>query len=126
VKHGKLLIGVTALFVAVVLVACTAIQCRLKDRAVTQLSLATAAFLECANPKAIAADFDKAAQALGLCKKTQTGPLADALCKPIIESVVGSFVGNLPPQAWQCKATKAKDAVVRFLTEQCQKLPVDF
>jgi hypothetical protein len=125
-KYGKLLISSAALFVAVVLTACSAIQCRLKNRAVAQLSLAASAFLECANPKAIVADFDKAAQALGLCKKTQTGPIADALCKPIIESVVGNFVGNLPPQAWQCKATKAKHAVVRFLTEQCQKLPVDF
>ena len=123
--YAKMIIAMVGLFTGIALTACSTITCRLKDRAVGQLAAATAEFLECDNKASIIADFDKAAQALGICKAKQTGPIADAVCKPIVDTVVNDFVGNVPPKAWACKATKAKEQLSSFLVEQCKRLPVE-
>lgn len=116
--------AISALFI-VVGTACTAIQCRIKDRAVDTLAKGTAEFLECDGLDAIKADFNKAAEAVGICKKTQTGPIADSLCKPVIDQALGAVVDNVPPKAWACKATKAKEKLSAFLVEKCKLLPVE-
>lgn len=114
--------------VALVLVmgACTALQCRAKEQAVKSLSSAYSEVFECApeGRPAIEKMFSDGAEALGICRQTQTGPIADALCRPVIEQTIGKIPAQLIPASHKCKATKITAKAVDFLVEKCKLLPV--
>lgn len=109
-----------------VMSACSALQCRAKDRAVEALAAGYSEVFECAKEgrPAIEKMFSDAAESIGICKKTQTGPIADVLCRPVIEQTIGKLPGALIPASHKCKATKVTAKAVDFLVEKCRLLPV--
>lgn len=111
--------------VALSLVACKTILCRAKDKAVDALTDKYAEVLECSGKPAIKEMFNSAADAVGVCKTgAPTGPIADALCKPVIDAVLKQLTG-LIPEAHGCKATKVTADLSAKLVEKCESLKVD-
>lgn len=115
------------LSLALVMAACSALKCRLKDQAVRSLASAYSEVFECApeGRPAIEKMFSDGADAIGLCKKPQTGPIADALCRPVIEQTIGQLPSKLIPASHKCKATNVTAKAVEFLVEKCKLLPVE-
>lgn len=105
---------------AMVLGACSALQCRAKDKVSTELANRTAEVLECDGKAAIKEDFESIAEAVGICRETQeTGPIGEALCKPVIDGVLFQLKQHGIPAKWKCRASAVTATLSAKLTERC-------
>lgn len=117
-------LGALALVAVLTLGACSFLQCRFKERVVDAFSEGTANFLECSGKAAVRRDISEIVSKFGICS-TETGPIADALCAPLVASIVEVVADKPIPKDWACKATKAKAEVTNFLVDLCKKIPVN-
>lgn len=111
-----------------VIAACKGPGCLVHEKIVDSATHAVANTLECDNFPAIREDIDKVVGALGLCKADEMpkGPLADAFCPMVADTVVEFVYKNGIPAKYGCKATKAREYLKSVLTTQCKRLPVEY
>lgn len=116
--------GMLLALVGLLFIGCAALQCRFKDQVTTSFATGTANLLQCSNKAAIKKWYDDKAAQFGICT-AQTGAIADALCKPFIDSIVPGIVDAPIPKEWGCTAENAKESLSALLVDLCKKIPVN-
>lgn len=115
------------LVLAVAFTGCSSLKpgCFIQDKLSAVATDIVASKLQCANAFAVKADMDQLVSKIGLCKESQTGPIADAVCPLLVNTVVDKISGAAIPAEWGCTATDAKAAVKDALTSACKMIPVN-
>lgn len=106
---------------------CTALKpgCFIQDKLSAVATDVVVSKLQCMNSFAVKADMDALVKVLGVCKETKkTGPIADAVCPLVVDSVVNKLIGAAIPAEWQCSAENAKATVRAALSYACKQIPV--
>jgi hypothetical protein len=111
-----------------VLAGCSTVQCFLKDKLATGFTEVVVDNAQCDNPSVVYDRNVKLIEGFGLCKP-QTGPLASAVCRPVVDAIVNKVVtagldATYPGAG--CHGTVAKQAFSDALTNFCVQLPVKY